>query len=560
MSLTRRDLFKGAGIAAASVAAAGALGGCAQKASASDDWMPSTWDYETDVLVIGYGGAGLWAAVTAKDEGEADVLVLEKAPSRGGGNSSINMGEYTWVDDIDGAVQYITGFSKGHTPEDIARAWAEECYQNMDYCDYWNIDTELKKGTNASGGTSSCEYPWIEGAEAMHVCSFGDPTKGGNAGWHTLDQARSDLGIEVVFNCHDEELIQNPDTKEIVGCYTLIGDDEAPKAVKARKGVVMTLGGFEFNDELKNEYCKCYPMSGFYGWPFNTGDGIKMVQNVGAQLWHMNNIIGSYNAYFKDFEGPYAFTVTPGANNYVMLDRLGKRWIAESTFLSPHVGWHEFEKFNDSTLADFERIPTWVIAGQEVIDAGPLGAVKGGVLNTPGGSTAIGMALEDIPSECGGFEGWSVDNQTEIEKGWIIKADTLEELCTKMAAVDNAPDAASVQATLETYNAYCDEGNDPAFDRTADTLAPVSLDGPFYAWPLYPGGCSTLGGPKKNTEANVVDCNDQPIPRLYAAGCFGNMAGHTYGISGGNNAENMVWGRIAGRNAASLEAWDAQAK
>ena len=517
MSLTRRDLFKGAGIAAASVAAAGALGGCAQKASASDDWMPSTWDYETDVLVIGYGGAGLWAAVTAKDEGEADVLVLEKAPSRGGGNSSINMGEYTWVDDIDGAVQYITGFSKGHTPEDIARAWAEECYQNMDYCDYWNIDTELKKGTNASGGTSSCEYPWIEGAEAMHVCSFGDPTKGGNAGWHTLDQARSDLGIEVVFNCHDEELIQNPDTKEIVGCYTLIGDDEAPKAVKARKGVVMTLGGFEFNDELKNEYCKCYPMSGFYGWPFNTGDGIKMVQNVGAQLWHMNNIIGSYNAYFKDFEWPYAFTVTPGANNYVMLDRLGKRWIAESTFLSPHVGWHEFEKFNDSTLADFERIPTWVIAGQEVIDAGPLGAVKGGVLNTPGGSTAIGMALEDIPSECGGFEGWSVDNQTEIEKGWIIKADTLEELCTKMAAVDNAPDAASVQATLETYNAYCDEGNDPAFDRTADTLAPVSLDGPFYAWPLYPGGCSTLGGPKKNTEANVVDCNDLHIPSLYAA-------------------------------------------
>ena len=78
----------------------------------------------------------------------------------------------------------------------------------------------------------------------------------------------------------------------------------------------------------------------------------------------------------------------------------------------------------------------------------------------------------------------------------------------------------------------------------------------FYAWPLYPGGCSTLGGPKKNTEANVVDCNDQPIPRLYAAGCFGNMAGHTYGISGGNNAENMVWGRIAARHAAALEPWD----
>ena len=74
MSLTRRDLFKGAGIAAASVAAAGALGGCAQKASASDDWMPSTWDYETDVLVIGYGGPGPLAPRTAKDRGEGDLL------------------------------------------------------------------------------------------------------------------------------------------------------------------------------------------------------------------------------------------------------------------------------------------------------------------------------------------------------------------------------------------------------------------------------------------------------------------------------------------------------
>ncbi len=58
-----------------------------------------------------------------------------------------------------------------------------------------------------------------------------------------------------------------------------------------------------------------------------------------------------------------------------MLDRLGNRWIAESTFLSPHVGWHEFEKFNDEKPCDFERtFPTWVVLGSNVIDAGPLGA------------------------------------------------------------------------------------------------------------------------------------------------------------------------------------------
>ena len=48
------------------------------------------------------------------------------------------------------------------------------------------------------------------------------------------------------------------------------------------------------------------------------------------------------------------------------------------------------------------------------------------------------------------------------------------------------------------------------------------------------------------------------IPRLYAAGCFGNFQAYTYGITGGNNSENMVWGRIAGRHCAQLESWDAK--
>ena len=556
--VSRRSFLKGAGVAAAAVAGSAALAGCASGSTgaASGDWLPKSWDYECDLLVIGYGGAGMWASLIGADECGQEVIVLEKAPVEGGGNSRINNGEWTIVEESDKErfKKYIKAFTHGKTPEPMIDAWVNECVRNTEYADKYGMTYEVSEVALAG---AIPEYYFLDDNAYEGSCKLSSVDGFGMLSFRELDAQREKLGVQVLFDCHDERLIQNPETKEIVGAYTMIGSEE--KTVKARKGVIMTTGGFEFNEDLKNAYLKCYPFK-FEGWQFNTGDGIKMVQNVGAQLWHMNNIIGSYNAYFKDFEWPYAFTVTPGANNYVMLDRLGKRWIAESTFLSPHVGWHEFEKFNDSTLADFERIPTWVIAGQEVIDAGPLGAVKGGVLNTPGGSTAIGMALEDIPSECGGFEGWSVDNQTEIEKGWIIKADTLEELCTKMAAVDNAPDAASVQATLETYNAYCDEGNDPAFDRTADTLAPVSLDGPFYAWPLYPGGCSTLGGPKKNTEANVVDCNDQPIPRLYAAGCFGNMAGHTYGISGGNNAENMVWGRIAGRNAASLEAWDAQAK
>ncbi len=57
------------------------------------------------------------------------------------------------------------------------------------------------------------------------------------ASFEILDQKRKDLGIEVLFDCHDEHLIQNPDTKEIVGCTTMIGSEE--KTVKARKGVIL---------------------------------------------------------------------------------------------------------------------------------------------------------------------------------------------------------------------------------------------------------------------------------------------------------------------------------
>ena len=547
--VSRRGFVKGAGLAAAAgVAALPAVAGAEE---GRPFWMPEAWDMECDVLVIGYGGAGLWCALTACDEGGAEVLVLEKAPVRGGGNSSINMGEFTWVDDVDKATQYITGFTQGWTSEEMARAWAEECYQNLDYCDYWGIEAMVKPGTNASRGTASCEYPDFAGSEAMHVCSVGD---NGNGFWQQLDAIRADLGIEVVFGCHDEELIQNPETKEILGAWTLVGDDEAPKAVKARKGVVLTLGGFEFNEEMQSQYLRCYPMRGFYGWPFNTGDGFGMASKVGARLVNMNNSIGNANAWFENSGYPYAFQLTPKTANWVYLDRLGKRWRAESKGFNPHLGWHEFTKMNDGAMCDFERIPTWVVMDKNALEGGPIGLPKGGIMSNPAFSTSMGMALEDVPAECGGNPGWSEDNQAEVEMGWIKKGDTIEEL---LMQIDEKvrPDVEAARATIEQYNQYCADGVDPDFGAADTSLLPVA-EPPFYAYPIYPGGCTTLGGPEKNVNAQVLDVDGNVIPRLYAAGSFGNFQRHTYGISGGGNGENMVWGRIAGRHCAGLDSWE----
>lgn len=504
--------------------------------------LPDSWHRETDVVVIGYGGAGVWTALTAADEGGAEVLVLEKAPVRGGGSTSINLGEFTLPSDADGCFQYIKAFCHGLTPDSVIRAWATEAVRNGEYATRWGLPWRMSPGTIASGKSS--EYPFLPGAEAMGVCRMDGF---GIAAWRLLDKAREDLGIEVLFGAHDEELIQDPETREILGVWTYFGDDPKPVAVKARKAVVMTLGGFEFNDDLKRKYLRIYPADGFYGWPFNTGDGIGMVQRVGAQLWHMSNMIGGANFNAHDAEHPFAMALRPKSDNYIWVDRIGRRWRNEMSPPHPHVGWHAFEGF-DEGICDFVKAPTWVIIDHTVFMAGRLGPKATDDM-------ARGMYAAGLPSEVYGWDGWSEDNVPELEKGWLLTGATIDELVDQILTRDEWMDRETLKSTIERYNAFCQLGEDPEFGRPGGRLAQIATP-PYYAWPIYPGGCSTLGGPEKNEHGQVLDVCGKPIPRLYAAGSFGNIAGHTCGIAGGNNAENMVWGRICARHASSLHDWD----
>ena len=542
-AVSRRSFLTGAATAGAAVAV-GASTARADEVQATS-YLPETWDYETDVLVIGYGGAGVWAALTAADEGGSEVLILEKAPVRGGGNSSINLGEFTIPVDAEGCATYIKSFTDGLVSDSMCETWANEAVRNGEYADLWGLPWQQNEGTLASRYTESCEYPFLPGSDSMAI---GAIEGYGMNFWDIMDANREAMGIEVLFSVTDEELIQNPQTKEILGCYAMYQDKRI--AIKARKATIMTIGGFEFNEELKNEYLKVYPALGFYGWPYNTGDGIKMVQKVGAQLWHMNCMIGGANPNFHDPEFPYAIQLSPKSDNYIWVNRLGQRWRNEKSPSSPHVGWHQWLPFNDG-ICGFDRIPTWAVIDQTAFEAGKLGP-------DPTAKLARGMYFPGLPAELGRFDGWSDDNQAEVERGWVLKADTIEELVAKMNEIDpGMMTAETLQATIDAYNGYCEAGNDPDFGRPAENFLPVAT-APFYAWPIYPGGCSTLGGPKKNENAQVLDLDDNPIPRLYAAGCFGNFAAHTYGISGGNNAENMVWGRIGARHASTLTPWDAE--
>ncbi len=139
-NLSRRGFVKGAGLAAGAAALSGAVVANATEA-ADASWLPEAWDYECDLLVIGYGGAGMWASLIGADECAQQVLILEKAPVEGGGNSRINNGEWTIIpeDKKETFKEYLVTFSKGAIAPEMADAWVEECARNTEYADKYGM-------------------------------------------------------------------------------------------------------------------------------------------------------------------------------------------------------------------------------------------------------------------------------------------------------------------------------------------------------------------------------------------------------------------------------------
>ena len=85
------------------------------KAGRTGPWLPAKWDYEADVVVVGYGGAGACAAITAHDAG-GKVIIMEKAPFRGGGNTSICLGQWVCPTNVQHAVEYLKAGCEDYTP------------------------------------------------------------------------------------------------------------------------------------------------------------------------------------------------------------------------------------------------------------------------------------------------------------------------------------------------------------------------------------------------------------------------------------------------------------
>jgi hypothetical protein len=210
------------------------------------------------------------------------------------------------------------------------------------------------------------------------------------------------------------------------------------------------------------------------------------------------------------------------------VDKTGKRFMNELRDNRHGFGHKENLLYFDGILGDFTRIPCYGIFDERTRTRGPI---------VGGFSFKFGWF--------GWFGGYtpSRDNSTEIEKGWIIKGETLAELAGKLKI-----NPADLEASVARYNEHCKNKVDADFARPSRSLAILEKP-PFYSVAIYPATYNTQGGPRRNAKCQVVDPDNQPIPRLFSAGELGSFWGWMYN-GGGNNAEALCTGQIAGRNAA----------
>ena len=532
--ISRKSFVKGA----LGLGAVGILAGCASSASSTAASASSTaapaekkeftfadtvrWDAQYDVVVMGMGAAGMVAAKTAADNGAKVVIVEKCEEGKAGGNTKVCGQLFAYANgDKDAAKSYYTALAGGRDIEpeiidaisegvaNMADILADEFGFNKDeYMDWTGVNVG---GTNM--GAMSPEYPEMPGQEKMALWTT---HKGASDGYlyQGLKQNVTDRvdAIDVWYSSPAKSLIQDPVTKTVVG--VTVERDGKEMNIRALNGVCICTGGFECNKEMVQHYLNVINYAP-RGGQFNTGDGIKMAQAVGADLWHMDCYEGLFGL------GSVTYPVEEGIP-CDMIATLAQN--AVNTGAAILVGTDGDRFVNES----------------ETVRHGHL--YENGIWENP-----------TFPEKV-----WYIIDETQ--KGEIEAAGAMpEEQLAKLTAYDSIDalaegigvDKDRLTKTIKNYNSFANNGEDYKCGREAQYMR--AFDGKkYYAMYMVSGLLNTQGGPKRSANAEVLDTQGNPIPHLYSAGECGGITVCMY--QGGTNiAECITFGRIAGKSAAAVK-------
>ncbi len=521
-----------------------------------------SFDEEFDVIVVGYGFAGSVAAIEASRAG-AKVVLLEKTAVPGG-ISICSYGAVRCASDVDMAYQYLTTTNGGRTPADVVRALAEGMGEQEDYVRDLARVNNAEIATTKEEGKTTANYPFpgvnafyqttvrsIPNFSAKAFYPWANGAPGGPMLFKIMDDNIAHQRIDVRLETRALRLIASEGDREVLG---LVAEGPHGRSrLRARRGVILASGGFEGNRWMQEQFWEAKPVLPAAA-RHNTGDGIAMAQDLGAQLWHMWHLHGAYGFKSADPDYPYAIRVkrlpdwVPGTGKdtgfvprrdetgkieldsvkmaWVLLDRHGQRFMNEyQPYLqdTAHRSFHHY----DPAIQDFPRIPAMLICDENGRKLYPLGRPT---------SNDKGLRYD-----------WSQDNMAEVKSGILKRAGSVGELAQMLGI-----DPAAAERAIARWNEQCATAHDADFGRPGGSMLAVKVP-PFYGAPVWPVVSNTQGGPVHDAGQRIIDVFEKPIPRLFSAGELGSSYGHLY-LSGGNISECLVTGRISARNACALPA------
>lgn len=443
-----------------------------------------TKDY--DVVVVGAGAAGLSAAVEAAQSG-ASVAVLEKMPMVGGSTNlsagivyatdSDIMNDAGVEDDVDNLVKYWDERSEGHANEDLLRAVAEKSGDTIN----WLVNDI---GVEFMGPMPMGTSPVPRG----HMSS-----SGGNGIINPLQTYAEEKNVEFFLETPANELITN-NKGEVTGVKAV--DKDNNEIIFNAKSVILASGGFDRNDELMNEYASEAVGEATYVGMGNTGDGLSMAKNIGADIVGNGSVIG-----FRAVEGELNLESEICGlmwSPYLMVNKEGERFVNEAL---------DYPIIHEQLIKQTDK------RALLVFDA-----------------TTYNPLLDEA-----------------VEKGEAYVADTLEDLADQ-AGVDKD----AFLSTVENYNKMIDSGKDTKFDKDLSQQTKIEK-GKFYGVKIIAASIGTMTGIKIDADTHVLDTSGNIIPNLYAAGevANGEFYYKVYPASGTSIQMSLSFGRIAGANAAA---------
>ena len=522
--------------AAAALTAAG-LNPDDYKTAVENDAAAEDSTVDADVVVVGAGGAGMTAAITAAAEGKS-VVILE-SQSMVGGNSvratgGMNAGKTVYQDENEfgesagvektlktAAEKYADNETITALAKTVSEQWA--AYQAnptgyFDSVELMELDTMIGgKGINDPElvetlcANSADAIDWLDehGITLHNVSSFGGASvkrihRPVNAEGKTvsvgsymiplLEENCKKAGVQILLNTTANEILT--DANGAAAGIKATGSTGETVTVNA-KAVVLTTGGFGANLDMVVKYkpeLKGFMTTNAAGIQ---GQGIEMAEAIGAATVDMDQI-----QIHPTVEANTAALITEGlrGDGAILINEEGQRFIDE-------VGTRD------------------VVSAAEIAQTGSYSWL------------VVDQAMADASSVIQGY----------IKKGYTVTGATYEELGKAMGV-----DAAAFAETMEKWNGYVEAKNDPDFGRTS--FANPLNTAPYYAVKVTAGVHHTMGGLKINANTEVLNEKGEVIPGLFAAG---EVTGGVHGANrlGGNAvADFTVFGRIAGAAASDYAA------